>query len=106
MSNIILISVPERNNGRFTGSFSDMTPMEALARVAGQIARRPVPLPIQHYETAEMILLYAENMSASDADALARAFGPFPTLEVLRASVPEIAERMYRIDDMSSPQSV
>lgn len=69
-----------------------MTAEEALARVVGQIARRPVPLTIQRYETAEGILVCAQCLLIADANELARAFGPFPTVEALRASIPEVKE--------------
>ena len=91
----MVIRLPERTNGRFTGNYLEVTPVDALTHVVSQIARRPVPLAIQHYETAEMILVYADHMSAADADQLTQAFGPFPTLEALRTSIPEIEARMY-----------
>ena len=92
----MVIRLPQRTKGRFTGNYLEVTPADALTHVVSQIARRPVPLAIQHYETAQMILVYAHHMSAADADRLTKAFGPFPTLEALRASIPEFEERMYQ----------
>ncbi len=96
MLNSTLIRIPERITGQFTVNYFDVTPQDALVHIVRQIARQPVPLPIQHYETAAMILVYAEHMSTVDADKLSQAFGPFPTLEALRASIPEFEERMYQ----------
>lgn len=106
MSNVRVIRLPERSKGQFTGKYSDVTLAEALMRVASQIARCPVPLPIQNYETAEMILVYADHMSAVDADALAWAFGSFPTLEALRTSIPDIEARMYHPSVLSPSEQV
>lgn len=95
MSTAILIYVPERVDGKFTGHYSYMMPEDALVHLAKQVARRHVPLPILHYEIAEMILVFAQHMSVADADKLSQAFGSFPTLEALRASLSEIEARMY-----------
>lgn len=102
MRDTVVIRLPERINGRFTGNYLTVAPADALSHIVNQTARRPVPLAIQKYEAAEMILIYANHMSATDADHLSQAFGPFPTLEALRASILEIAASMYREGILSS----
>lgn len=96
MLHTVLISIPERTQRQFTGKYLEVTPQAALTRITDQISARPIPLPIQHYETAEMILVYAQRMSVADANKLAQAFGPYPTVDALRTAIPDIEANMYQ----------
>jgi hypothetical protein len=91
----IRLPLRDRHGRHFTSDSLDLLPDAALGYLKSLIAQGPIPLDIERFELAAMILHYAPHMSTEDADLLANTFGSPGGIQALRHAMPTLAARLY-----------